>query len=101
MSLDWNHIVCNAITVLVASVFVGAAIQLWSGVQSIDSRIDSNLVQIRATQLVLSERVDSINGKLSDITPLVLFHKGPQESPRKTEDLLNERIQEQIKQRGR
>jgi len=32
MKLDWNKIVSNAVTVLVASVFMGAALQLWNGV---------------------------------------------------------------------
>ena len=65
MELDWNKVVCNALTVLVASVFVGAAAQLWSGVQTIDSRIESNLVEIKATKDVLSEQKYRANCKLS------------------------------------
>jgi hypothetical protein len=100
VKLDWNNIVSNAITVLVASVFVGAAVQLWSGVQSIDSRIDSNLVQIRATQSVLAERLDSINGKLSKIMPLILFDDKPEKPPKRTKDLIDERIQQQTQRGG-
>ena len=58
MKLDWDRIVSNAVTVLVATVFVGAAAQLWNGVQTIDSRIDANLVDIKATQEVLAPKVD-------------------------------------------
>ena len=67
MKLDWNKIVSNAVTVLVASVFMGAAIQLWNGVQTIDSRIDSNLTDIKATQSVLAPKVDAIEKTLAEI----------------------------------
>ena len=67
MKLDWNKIVSNAVTVLVASVFMGAALQLWNGVQTIDARIDSNLTDIKATQSVLAPKVDVIEERLSEI----------------------------------
>jgi len=67
MKLDWNKIVSNAVTVLVASVFMGAALQLWNGVQTIDQRIDSNLVDIKATQSVLAPKVDMIEQRLAEI----------------------------------
>ena len=67
MKLDWNKIVSNSVTVLVASVFMGAALQLWNGVQTIDSRIDSNLVDIKATQSILAPKVDIIEEKLAEI----------------------------------
>lgn len=71
MRLEWNKIVSNAVTVLVATVFMGAALQLWNGVQTIDSRIDENLVELRATQSVLAPKVDSIEQRLSDILELL------------------------------
>jgi hypothetical protein len=67
MKLDWNKIVSNAVTVLVASVFMGAALQIWTGVQTIDSRIDSNLTDIKATQSVLAPKVDLIEARLAEI----------------------------------
>ena len=67
MKLDWNKIVSNSVTVLVASVFMGAALQLWNGVQTIDQRIDSNLVDIKATQSVLAPKVDMIEQRLAEI----------------------------------
>ena len=67
MKLDWNKIVSNAVTVLVASVFMGAALQLWNGVQTIDQRIDSNLTDIKATQSILAPKVDAIEQRLADI----------------------------------
>ena len=67
MKLDWNKIVSNAVTVLVATVFMGAALQLWNGVQTIDSRIDANLVDLKATQSVLAPKVDAIEKRLADI----------------------------------
>lgn len=67
MKLDWNKIVSNAVTVLVASVFMGAALQLWNGVQTIDQRIDANLTDIKATQSILAPKVDAIEQRLADI----------------------------------
>jgi len=67
MKLDWNKIISNAVTVLVATVFMGAALQLWNGVQTIDSRIDSNLTDIRATQNILAPKVDLIEQRLAEI----------------------------------
>jgi hypothetical protein len=67
MKLDWNKIVSNAVTVLVASVFMGAALQIWTGVQTIDSRIDSNLTDIKATQSILAPKVDLIEERIAEI----------------------------------
>jgi hypothetical protein len=67
MKLDWNKIVSNSVTILVGAVFLGAATQLWTGVQTIDSRIDSNLTDIKATQKVLAPKVDAIEKRLAEI----------------------------------
>ena len=67
MTLEWNKIVSNAVTVLVATVFVGAATYLWRGVDTIDERIDHNLAHIRSTQAVLAPKVDEIEKKLVEI----------------------------------
>ena len=93
MRLHWNQIVSNAVTVLVAAVFVGAATQLWHGVSTIDSRIDSNLSHIRATQEVLSPKVDKIEKKLVEILKHVEAHdKIKFELPEKgSSDLIDEK----------
>tara|TARA_Y100000034_G_scaffold81436_1_gene97604 strand:+ start:1070 stop:1402 length:333 start_codon:yes stop_codon:yes gene_type:complete len=80
MKLDWNKIVSNAVTVLVASVFMGAALQLWNGVQTIDSRIDANLTDIKATQNVLAPKVDAIEQRLAEILTH-LDHGGDEINP--------------------
>ncbi len=101
MQLDWNRIVCNAITVLVASVFVGAAAHLWAGVQSIDSRIDSNLEDIKATQAILSPKVDVIENRLAEILVIIEPGDGKPNLPKKrTKDLIDERRMQQQVQRG-
>ena len=101
MKLDWNKIVCNAITVLVASVFVGATAQLWSGVQTIDSRIESNLVEIKATQDVLSAQIDRANGRLAEILPLILIDDTFDKPQKGAKNLIDERVQEQIQKQSR
>ena len=101
MNLDWNKVVCNALTVLVASVFVGAAAQLWSGVQTIESRIESNLVEIKATQDVLSAQIDRANGRLAEILPLILIDDTFDKPQKGAKNLIDERVQEQIQKQSR
>lgn len=67
MKLEWSKIIGNAVTVLVATVFVGAAINLWEGVQTIDLRIDENLRGIRATQEVIAPKVDKLEEAMLEI----------------------------------
>jgi len=74
MRLNWNRIISNAVTVLVASVFMGAALQLWNGVQTIDQRIDANLIDIKATQSILAPKVDAIEKKLTEILTIAATH---------------------------
>ena len=102
MKLDFNKIISNSLTVLVATVFVGAAAQLWNGVQGIDQRIADNLVEIKATQKVLAPKVDEIEKKLIEILEHVdhgdkINLKLP---PKGSSELIDERrIHEQIQQR--
>jgi len=112
MRIDWSKVFTNAITVLVTAVFLGAAMQLWNGVQTIDSRIDANVSTIRATQEVLAPKVDTIEDRLveilkrlNDIDDDIDSTKGriPLELPKpkdeKSLDLINERnIHNQIQQ---
>ncbi len=67
MKLDWNKIVSNAVTVLVATVFVGAGTYLWQGVQTIDQRIDKNLSSIRATQNIIAPKVDKLESAIQEL----------------------------------
>ena len=67
LNIDWSKVFTNAITVLVTAVFLGAAMQLWNGVQTIDSRIDANVSTILATQEVLAPKVDDIEDRLIEI----------------------------------
>ena len=102
MKLDWNKIVSNAVTVLVASVFMGAAIQLWNGVQTIDSRIDANLTDIKATQNILAPKVDEIEKRLAEILSH-LDHGNPFDKPEKgaLELIDEERYSNQMTQQQR
>ena len=98
MKLDWNKIVSSAVTVLVATGFMGAAVQLWNGVQTIDTRIDSNLVKIKATQEVLSEQLDALSGRMAEILPLIINDDTFKEPEKGTKNLIDERVQQQIQQ---
>jgi len=110
LNIDWSKVFTNAITVLVTAVFLGAAMQLWNGVQTIDSRIDANLVDIKATQSILAPKVDRIEKRLAeilehidhgdeiDIDPFELPNKGSQELI-DDERINNQMVQQQIPRR--
>ena len=72
MKLEWYKIVSNAVTVLVATVFLGAGTYLWQGVRTIDQRIDKNLSSIRATQNIIAPKVDKLE---SAVQELLLHHQ--------------------------
>jgi hypothetical protein len=107
LNIDWSKVFTNAITVLVTAVFLGAAMQLWNGVQTIDSRIDANLVDIKATQSILAPKVDRIEKRLAeilehidhgdeiDIDPFELPNKGSQELI-DDERINNQMVQQQM-----
>ena len=101
MTLDWNKVVSNAVTVLVTAVFLGAAAQLWTGVQTIDTRIDSNLVTIKATQEVLSEQLDTLSSRMAEILPLILNDDTFVQPKGGTKEMIDERVQDQIQQQYR
>ena len=67
MKLDWNKIISNAVTILVATVFVGAGTYLWREVQTIDHRIDTNLSSIRATQNVMAPKIDQLEIAIQEL----------------------------------
>ena len=67
--------------------------------ETIDSRIDSNLVDIRATQEVLAPKVDSIENKLAEILPLIIPDDKFPESDKRTKELIDERrVHNQLQQ---
>ena len=99
MKIDWSKVITNAVTVLVATVFMGAAVQLWNGEQTIDTRIDSNLVEIKATQEVLSEQLDMLTGRMAEILPLIILDNTFEEPEWGTQNLIDKRVQQQIQQR--
>ncbi len=74
MTIDYGKIVTNALSALVATVFVGAAIIVWNAATSIDTRIEEANAgikeqqgSIKATQETLIPEVADIRMKLYDI----------------------------------
>ena len=58
--IDWQSIVNNAVSVLVAAVFVGAAAIVWTKVTTIDDTVDNHTAKLRANQ-------DSLIGTQSEL----------------------------------
>ena len=86
---------------LVGTMFVGAAAYVWTGVQTIDSRIQGNLSDIKATQAILAPKVDDIENRLAEL--LTIMEPGdtlPNPPEKRTQELIDERIQQQVQQRN-
>jgi hypothetical protein len=74
MKIDYGKIVTNALSALVATVFVGAAVIVWNAATSIDIRIEEanagmkeQQSSIKATQETLIPEVADIRMKVYDI----------------------------------
>ena len=69
--IDWSKVLTNAVSLLVASVFVGAAALVWRGVQGIDGRIEESVSEIRVTQQVIAPKVDGLEAKMNELVDQV------------------------------
>jgi len=66
MSIDFGKIVTNALSALVATVFVSAAAIVWTAATTIDDKISSANRELDATQTVLSDEIADLQ-KLIDL----------------------------------
>jgi len=101
MKIDVSQIATHALTMLIGTMFVGAAAYVWTGVQTIDSRIQNNLEDIKATQAILAPKVDHIEDRVAEL--LTIMEPGdtlPNPPEKRTQELIDEqRIQQQVQQR--
>jgi hypothetical protein len=67
MNIDYGKIVTNALSALVATVFVGAAVIVWNAATTIDQRIEEANSGLRATQESLIPEVADVRTKVYEI----------------------------------
>ncbi len=67
MNIDYGKIVTNALSALVATVFVGAAVIVWNAATTIDERIEDASSGLRATQESLIPEVADVRTKVYEI----------------------------------
>ena len=74
MKIDYGKIVTNALSTLVAAVFVGAAVIVWSAATSIDERIQlankditKQQASIKATQEIIVPELTGIKVQIEQI----------------------------------
>ena len=67
MNVDYGKIVTNALSALVAAVFVGAAAIMWKAATSIEARIGFATQDIKATQEVLLPEVVAIGDRINEL----------------------------------
>lgn len=67
MTIDYSKIVTNALSALVATVFVGAAVIVWNAATSIDERIEKANENIKEQQDSMKATQDTLVPKIVDI----------------------------------
>ena len=67
MTIDFGKIVTNALSALVATVFVGAAVIVWNAATTIDERIENASAGMKATQESLIPELADVKTKVYDI----------------------------------
>jgi hypothetical protein len=67
MTIDYGKIVTNALSALVATVFVGAAVIVWNAATTIDEKIEDANSGMKATQESLIPEVVDIKAKVYEI----------------------------------
>ncbi len=68
LKIDWSKVLTNAVSVLVTTVFVGAALYVWKGVESVDFRIGENFGKVKKTQKHIEAIVKVIAPKVDNNT---------------------------------
>lgn len=69
--IDWGKIVTNALSVLVASMFVGAAAIVWNGATTVGDKVSAAENRITAAISILSEEIAINSEELEDIKDLL------------------------------
>jgi len=67
VNIDYGKIVTNALSALVATVFVGAAVIVWNAATTVDERIEDANASMRATQESLIPEVAEVKAKVYEI----------------------------------
>jgi len=66
-NINWNAIVTNALSALVATVFVGAAVIVWNAATSIDTKVETATASIIETQVNLAAAQKTASGEISKL----------------------------------
>jgi len=66
-NINWNAIVTNALSALVATVFVGAAVIVWNAATSIDTKVETATASIIETQVDLAAAQKTASGEISKL----------------------------------
>ena len=73
-TINWSSVVTNAVSMLVATVFVGAAVIVWTAATTIDEKINDATANIKATQgdlkaqyVTMTEEIASLHGRIEEL----------------------------------
>lgn len=64
MNIEFGKIVINALSALVATIFVGAAAIVWKQATSIDQKIEESKVKLVATQTTVVEEIAELKQRI-------------------------------------
>jgi|GEM_PF-3967493 len=66
-NINWNAVVTNALSALVETVFVGAAVIVWNAATSIDTKVETATASIIETQVDLKAAQQTASGEISKL----------------------------------
>lgn len=66
-ALNWGQIVTNAVSTLVAAVFIGAAVIVWNAATTMDTKIQSASGRLKSSQIELKGTQDILLREVSDL----------------------------------
>jgi len=67
-SINWNSVVTNAVSTLVAAVFVGAAVIVWNAATTIDAKIGTATTDIKINQGELENTQQNLEASQKTLT---------------------------------
>lgn len=66
-TINWNSIVTNAVSMLVAAVFVGAAVIVWNAATTIEDKINAATANIKENQGDLQAQYKTMTGEITSL----------------------------------
>tara|TARA_Y100000310_G_C20503224_1_gene725072 strand:+ start:494 stop:799 length:306 start_codon:yes stop_codon:yes gene_type:complete len=94
MRIDWDKVMTQCVVVFVVTLAAGALGILWTGVQSVDERIEDSANRLEATLEVMAPKLDELAEEVREIKTMMGESKDEVLPHRPTHEEIDERVQQ-------